>query len=472
MKNFYKVVFFCVLLVNLFHINTAQAIPPPDFIFNIGSQIVQIFTFLAIGFSVALGALKGFFVNHPFFAKHKKALWIVLALLVIVLSFGGAYWYSSYKQTAEYKKWIEQSEQQDPNGLELGDSGDNLDKLKIGAFTPEEVEALNDSAAVFIKNYYKNLGSGNLKAAYDVSSKIVDFNTYASWYKDTTGVTVDSIQKIDENKYSLGFVLKERNNVQTRYAVLMELNNSNGNYTIKHSDVRVLAEKNSVQSGDSNYFYQNQGIPVMITNQEFSRIPANSYVLDAREDEEYEIGNYPNSHHIRFADIKAGDWIKLPTDQPIYVLCWSGIRGKEVADFLRTKKILARYVEKGADGWVTYGGRWNGKIKFRDAYTAEQYKVVFTSDQVRQSVRDGVVLVDSRNVAKYNRSHIPGSISIPIIYTPSSKVEQVLRQGPANSTVITVCDDFVSCFDATVTGLKLERKGHRFLGRYNKPWEF
>ncbi len=98
-------------------------------------------------------------------------------------------------------------------------------------------------------------------------------------------------------------------------------------------------------------------------------------MLDAREDEEFAIGNYPGSHHLRFADIKAGEWIQLPTDQIIYVLCWSGIRGKEVADFLRSKKILARYVERGADGWVSFGGKWLGEIKFRSVYKQDQYKV-------------------------------------------------------------------------------------------------
>ncbi len=471
MKYFYRIIAISILLVN--SVKVAQAIPPPDFIFNIVPQIVQAFTFIALFFSAVFGGLAGvfkkFFDKHPFFAQHKKLVWVFLAILVIAISFGGAYAYGKYKQNAEYQKWIDQSAEQGASE-DFETSGNELDKLKLGEISGDTTD-VNDEAAKFIKNYYRNLATGQIKAAYDVSSKIVDYQTYASWYKDTVDIKVDSLQKIDENKYSLGFVLKERNNSETRYAVLMELNNNNGNYTIKHSDVRVLAEKNSNQN-DSAYFDQNSSTPVVITNQEFARVPSNAYVLDAREDEEYEIGNYPGSHHIRFADIKSGDWIKIPNDRPIYVLCWSGIRGKEVAEFLRTKKILSRYVEKGADGWVSFGGKWNGKIKFRDAHTEEQYRVVFTTGQAREYKQNGVVFVDSRNAEKYRRHHIPGSVSIPIIYTPSSRVEEVLRQVPAGSTAITVCDDFVSCFDATVTGLKLERKGHHFLGRYNKPWEF
>lgn len=470
MKNFYRIVFLSILLANSFKI--AQAIPPPDFIFNIGTSIVQAFTFLALGFSIFAGVIKNFLERNPFFTKHKKLLWVLLGVFVIAISLAGAYGYSKYQQNAEYKKWIEQSGQQESSADGI-DSGDDLDKLQVGAIRGEELPIANDSGAQFIKSYYSNLGSGKLKAAYDVSSKIVDYATYASWYKDTVAVNIDSVQKIDENKYSLGFVLKERNNVETRYAVLMELSNANGTYSIKKSDVRVLAETNSSTNSEQvEYFAKNSGTPVVITNEAFSKIPSNAFVLDAREDEEFEIGSYPGSTHIRFADIKSGDWIKLPTDRPVYVLCWSGIRGKEVADFLRTKQIVARYVENGADGWVNYGGKWNGGIKFRDVYSEARYKDVFTTPEAREYLQSGVVIVDSRSIAKYNRSHIPGSVSIPIIYTPSSKIEQALSQVPPRSTVITVCDDFVSCFDATVTGVKLEKKGHTFLGRYNKPWEF
>ncbi len=198
----------------------------------------------------------------------------------------------------------------------------------------------------------------------------------------------------------------------------------------------------------------------------------NAFVLDAREDEEYEVGYFAGSQHIRYADLKAGEWIKLPQTQVIYVLCWSGIRGKEVAEFLRSKQLVARYLENGADGWVDFGGQWQGGIKFISKYSAERYQIVFSTQDVKNFVGNGVILVDSRNPAKYKKSHIAGSISVSIIYTPTSKLPEVLAQVPTSSRVITICDDFVSCFDAKIAGVKLEKQGHTFLGRYNKPWEY
>ncbi len=471
-------------------LHTARAVPPPDFIFNIGSQIVQIFTFLVLAFSISVGVLRRFFQTSVIFTKYRTITWIVLALLVIGASLAGAYYYNKYKQEKDYNQWVQESKQQSSGQDENQQSAAGIDQLQLGHLQPENINPRGkepeDAGAQFIRTYYKNLGSGNIAAAYAVSSKPVPFETYQSWYKDTTGVTVDSLQKISDNNYSLGLTLIDKTGT-TRYAVLMKLKqDSAGNYQIEHSDVRVLAQtgtaqpSNPVISGaqeqaDNGFYEQNKNSDLSISNEDFRAVTdsqPDAYILDAREDEEYEIGYFPGSHHIRFADIQAGEWISLPQDRVIYVLCWSGIRGREVAEFLRTKNIVARFLDKGADGWVAFGGRWNGGIKFLGKYTDERYQIVFGTDEVKKYVKQGVVLVDSRHPDKYRKRHMPGSVSIPVIYTPTSQMDQVLSQVPTGSTVITICDDFVSCFDAKVAGVKLEKKGNTFLGRYNKPWEY
>ncbi len=255
-----------------------------------------------------------------------------------------------------------------------------------------------------------------------------------------------------------------------------------GHIKVADSQVRTLSSSYILQkadpplaSGSSVFFNDYQDLALAITNNDFNqnlKNEKNLYVLDAREDEEFEIGNFPKSTHIRFADLVAGEWIKIPTDQVVYVFCWSGMRGKEVAEFLRSKQIVARYIEKGASDWVNSGGVWEGDIKFSSKYADERYQRLFTLDELKKAIPDGTVIVDSRISGKFNQHHVSGSINIPIIYTPSSKIEAALEQVPKGAAVITVCDDFISCFDAKVTGIKLEKLGHTFLGRYNKPWEY
>ncbi|MEI7426266.1 MAG: rhodanese-like domain-containing protein [Candidatus Moraniibacteriota bacterium] len=242
----------------------------------------------------------------------------------------------------------------------------------------------------------------------------------------------------------------------------------------------VESQKYSIQQNDNSSFdiaSTNQiNDKLQITNQEFknaidSKIN-NFIVLDARENIEYENGYFPGSLRIRFADLRDGQWDKLPKDKIVYVICWSGIRGKEAVEFLRTKNVRAFYLENGASGWVEFGGAWIGGIKFLERYTDKKYKIVFNTDEVRKMAKEGVILVDTREPDKFKKWHISGSVNIPIMYTPTSNIEIVFGQVPIKSRVITVCDGYVNCFDAKITGVELEKRGHQFLGRYNKPWEY
>ena len=225
---------------------------------------------------------------------------------------------------------------------------------------------------------------------------------------------------------------------------------------------------------DANAFFTaNANIPISISNEDFGALESTApFILDARENEEYDIGHYPNSTHIRFADLLNGDWQKLPTNQTVYVFCWSGIRGKMVADFLRTKNIVAQYFEAGADGWVKDGGTWDGEIAFSSKYSADQYKKLFTAAEVHSAVDAGTLLIDTRQKADYDKSHIEGSINISAIFTPSVELAYQLANVSPGASIITVCNDFVSCFDAKIVGIRLEALGHAFLGRYSTPRDY
>lgn len=214
-------------------------------------------------------------------------------------------------------------------------------------------------------------------------------------------------------------------------------------------------------------------IPIVISNEEFEGIDTSSvYILDAREDEEYALGHYPGSRHIRLADLLNGEHDQLPKNREVIVICWSGMRGQQVAEFLRTKGIASRYVEDGASGWVEYGGLWDGEISFSKYYSEDRYKKTFTTSEVRNLVSEGVLLIDARDENRFAEAGLAGSTNISAMFTPSDELEEKLGSVPEGSTVITVCDDYLSCFDAKIVGVKLERYGHTFLGRYSLPHEY
>ncbi|MFA6426884.1 MAG: rhodanese-like domain-containing protein [Candidatus Magasanikbacteria bacterium] len=540
------------LLIGHFFIfpEAAHAVIPPDFIFNIGTQIAQFFSIIAIFFTAILGTFFQFFKTRYYALKHKKIILSLTIIGIIAVSLTSSYFYATYKQKAEYQKWLKESQQYstnqntqnanldydndgltdleetnfgtdlnnpdtdgdgysdgeevkngyNPNGPgKFGEEGineDANDQLNIGTESNKNIDTsakkfissvnVTDNAARFISEYYGNIANGNLEQAYEMSKKTVSFETFKGWYLKTSKITLDKLVRIDEKKSSIELTLYE-DGTFTRYGVLMTLTlQSEIPVRVEKSEVKILAQgliNNQNISVDENktaqeydFFTKNENTNILVTNQDFKNITdsqqSDYIVLDAREDIEYENGYFPGSLHIRFADLKAGRWIELPKDKPVYVICWSGIRGKEVAEFLRTKKIVSSYLENGANGWVEFGGKWIGEIKFGEKYTDPKYQIVFSTDDVKKKVTEGVVLVDTREPYKFNQSNIAGSVNIPIMYTPTINLEKTFSQVPVNSKVITVCDGYVNCFDAKITGVELERRGHQFLGRYNKPWEY
>ena len=474
-----------IVLVIIFVTGSAKAVMPPDFIFNLGTQIIQAFSVIFLFFTFIITISYQFLKNWLVIVRGKKWFWLISIGTVLIISLVLAYFYGNFRQNKEYQSWLSQSLSFNKKTTKEIDQLKIGENVKLDSSTEKFIDLihknLNDQNTLFIKKYYQYIANGQLEEAYNISKKSVDLETFKSWYTNTTKISLDKLIRIDESRSSLELTLYE-NNKFTRYCVLITLNIVDVKpVNVEKSEVRVLAEGTTENTKSNNllenykFYEQNKNQNIVITNQVFKEAlnsSRNDYiVLDARENLEYDNGNLPGSIHIRFADLKAGRWIEVPNDKFVYVLCWSGIRGKEVAEFLRTKKIVAMYLENGADGWVSFGGVWSGNIKFLDKYNKEKYRIVFTTDEVKQKIQEGVKLVDSRQPQKFNDWHVPGSFNIPIMYTPTINMETVFNQVSAKSKVIAICDDYINCFDAKITGAELENRGYEFLGRYNKPWE-
>lgn len=332
--------FFFLIVFTLFSAPVARAVPPPDFIFNLGSQIVQFFSLALLLLSAIASSVFQLFRKYLVTTQRKIMAGVVGLLLIVSVAGMAAHVYGKFAQEKAYQDWLAESQ---------------------GYHDYQEEQIILASTSTVITNK--------------------DFQT-------------------------------------------------------------LLSQKKSL------------------------------FILDARENLEYDNGHFPGALHIRMADLKIGRWKELPKNQTIYVLCWSGIRGKEVTDFLRAQGLTARFIEKGASGWVEFGGAWEGKIKFEETYTDPRYKKLFTQEQMKQQITSGVVLVDSREPERYKRGHMKGSINIPLLQTPTKDLERVFGQVRVGETVITICDEFVNCFDAKITGVELEKRGVTFLGRYSSPWEF
>lgn len=478
--------------------NIALAVPPPDFIINIGTQLASFFGIAVVFATAILASAHNYIKIHFARFKFKKIHWISGIVAILVIAGASSYYYNWHYQKVAYEQWWEESEQRkgeipkEDSSVQMANEIDDLIAPDVPEIAGDLPKIPEDPGTSLIKQYYFDIADHRFKEAYEVSKKTVSFETFSGWYAETNKIIIDDILKIDREKYSLELTLIEGDE-GTRYGVLMTLalDEQGMPISIRASEVRTLGnfyisddstgpvvieiQDSGFGSQDSGFFEKNKSSDLLIGNAEFKKAldgGGDYIVLDAREEIEFENGSLPGSTHIRFADLKAGRWIELPDDKHIYVICWSGIRGKEVAEFLRKKELSARYLESGADGWVSYGGKWDGDIKFTKVYSDSRYKLVFDTETVKKKIKEGVKIVDSRPPSKFNAGHIPGSVNIPLMYTPTSELQSVFSKLSAGGSVITVCDDYVNCFDARLTGVELERRGYKFLGRYNKPWDY
>ncbi len=216
---------------------------------------------------------------------------------------------------------------------------------------------------------------------------------------------------------------------------------------------------------ESEFFRKNSSLPLAISHADFQREleAGKTFVLDAREPEERAIGRLPGSGHIRFGDLREGGWRDLPRDTVVTVVCYSGVRGELVARFLRSRGIVARYIEQGAVEWVADGGSWEGEIDFYGHYDDPRFRTFLPPEALCH--RDAV-LVDARPAYKFDERHLPGAKRVLIGYATTPEADRMLSAIPARRPVILVCDEYSSCFDATIAALRLQVRGHPFIGLY------
>ncbi len=435
---------------------SVHAIPPPEFIIQITSQIVPIFGWI---FAVLIAGLG---IAYNFLRSMIRNTYVLIGVGVFVafgLAIGSAYYIDGQYQKDQVAELQTQIESQQQAYVNKQAEGKEVPNEVI-----EPVAAEEDLGAQFIRTYYTHLSEGSIEAAYAMTTKRIPFDRFTSWYADTTSIDIEKVEHMDSQNYSVRVKLWEGEE-STTFGVLA---------TVKYNELSQPVELVSTEVVTLGVLgtgvVDHNEKDFVISNIELQKkLGSNEpyLVLDARERIEHEYGRFPGSTHIKFADLQSEEgWKVLPTDKPVYVFCWSGIRGDMVATYLRGKGINAYYVEDGAKGWVDFGGTWNGEIQFGSVYEAPRYSKVFLTDQFNKEVANGAILIDSRQPEKFSAQHITGSFPMRLMYTATKDIDAAFSDVPPNSKVITLCDDYVNCFDARLIGIEAEYRGHEFLGRY------
>lgn len=77
---------------------------------------------------------------------------------------------------------------------------------------------------------------------------------------------------------------------------------------------------------------------------------ANPYILDVREDDEIAVSKIDTAIHLPMATVP-DNVSTLPKDKPIYVICRSGRRSQNIADYLNGLGYDAYNVTGGMQQW-------------------------------------------------------------------------------------------------------------------------
>lgn len=83
-------------------------------------------------------------------------------------------------------------------------------------------------------------------------------------------------------------------------------------------------------------------------------IAQGAYVVDVREDHEFEAGHVPNARHIPLSTV-ADHAQTLPQGETIWLICQGGVRSMKAADYLEAQGFDVVSVAGGTGSWISAG---------------------------------------------------------------------------------------------------------------------
>jgi len=93
----------------------------------------------------------------------------------------------------------------------------------------------------------------------------------------------------------------------------------------------------------------------MLAATDVNSLPEGGFLLDVREDDEWTAGHAPTAKHLPMSEFVARkDELGTP-EGPVYVICRSGGRSAQVAQYLNQNGVEAVNVTGGMQAWAAAG---------------------------------------------------------------------------------------------------------------------
>ncbi|MFK7856451.1 MAG: PEP/pyruvate-binding domain-containing protein [Granulosicoccus sp.] len=205
-----------------------------------------------------------------------------------------------------------------------------------------------------------------------------------------------------------------------------------------------------------------------------NEVPLN--IIDVRENEEFEVGSIEGAAHLRYPDVLARSSL-FPENTKTLLLCYSGNRSSELCGELTKQGKECNFMMGGYEKWMTESRPMssNMDLSIADLRQLPDFKnkdlLLDTPDVHELVANEGAQFLDVRYPNDFVKGHLPGAQNITMRALSSAALAERIS-ALEDVPYVAACYDKRSCFYSQLIGLRLERAGLDFRGRYSVPHEY
>ncbi|MBX2884092.1 MAG: YidC/Oxa1 family membrane protein insertase [Granulosicoccus sp.] len=250
-----------------------------------------------------------------------------------------------------------------------------------------------------------------------------------------------------------------------------------------HTNLVRKSVENGQAVGDTNLqtltFSEQKTHPLGVTTEKLAEWLDNDEplnIIDVREDEEVEGGFINGARHIRYPDLLADPSLIDPSQNNL-LLCYSGNRSSELCEKLSMAGQSCNFMVGGYEKWLTEerpvertGGAAGGELRNLPDF-ANKDVLLDTPDVQKLVNEEKAEFIDVRYPGDFLLGHLPGAHNITMRALGSDELKVKLEELP-KVPLIAACYDKRSCFYSQLVGLRLDRMGRDYRGRYTVPHEY
>ena len=200
------------------------------------------------------------------------------------------------------------------------------------------------------------------------------------------------------------------------------------------------------------------------------------HIIDVREDEEFETGAIEGAAHVRYPDLLANSELLQNTGNTL-LLCYSGNRSSELCDEFTAQGKSCNFMVGGYEKWLSESRQLGAdksitSDELRQIADFKNKTVLLDTPEVKDLVQnENAEFIDVRYPGDFIKGHLPGAHNITMRALNSKALDEKIDALP-NTPLVAACYDKRSCFYSQVIGLRLERAGKDYRGRYTVPHEY